>query len=166
MKHPVVPPIPDSFDPSTTWCEVRANHRVMRYHRAGSGSPLIVLGVDAMIETWPELPHLLSSRFRTIVPEVPNQAVDATIWLTSLIDGIGVSRAAMIAAERYHVPALELAVANSEAVNRLVLVTEGAAAVGVPHASVPMLILPRYLETGSAFALISRFLGGQRVASG
>jgi hypothetical protein len=138
----------------------------MRYHRAGSGSPLIVLGVDSVIESWPELPHLLSSRFRTIVPELPNQAVDATIWLTSLIDGIGVRGAAVLAAEGYHVPALEVAVANSDAVNQLVLVTEGAAAVGVPHMSVPLLILPRYLETGSAFALMSRFLASQKVASG
>src|SRR5687768_1279732 len=163
MKRPDEPPVSPSSSPlqvpsSDGWCEVRAHNRVMRYRRAGMGSVILMLGVDSLVPIWPELPRLLTTQFRTIVPDLPQGVDDAAEWLSSLLDGLGIGGAAVLAAEPYRATALELAVADRERVRQVVLVHDGSGAAAIPDPNVPLLLLPRHIEADHALALTSRFL--------
>ena len=163
MKRPDAPPGFPSPSPlpvpsSDGWCEVRAHNRVMRYRRAGTGSVILMLGVESLVLIWPELPRLLTADFRTIVPDLPKEVDEATGWLSSLLDGLGIGRTAVLAAEPYHSTARALAVADREKVRHVVLVHDGSGAAAIPDPNVPLLLLPRHIEADHALALTSRFL--------
>ena len=161
--------------PPETLAEVRAHDQVMRYRRAGAGRPLVVLrraiGPDSF---WPELDDDLVSRFRVITPELPPDCQDVAAWLAAFLEGVGLDRVVLVAADPCCLPALELALLNGYQVERLVLVPAGTAgetgldgtlATTPAGASVPLLVLRRGLSASDALPLLRQFLQHDRRAA-
>jgi hypothetical protein len=158
---------PSPFNlPAETLAEVRAHDRVMRYRRAGTGRPLVVLRgtADAL---WPELDAHLVTRFRVITPELSADCGDLAAWLGTFLEGVGLARVTLLAAEPCCVAALELALLDGYRVERLVLVPGGGAgetgldgtlATTPGGVSVPLLLLRRGLAAPDALRLLRDFL--------
>lgn len=105
--------------------EVRAHDRVVRYRRAGSAGPsLLLLAVGSSADLWPEFPRLLAERFRLVIPDLPDDAAEAATSFRSLLDGLGCASVDVIAAGRHCDAALELALEGHEGVGRVVLVPD------------------------------------------
>jgi hypothetical protein len=153
---------------TTAFAEVRAHDQVMRYRRTGAGRPLLVLcsalDPDAL---WPELESSLTGAFRVLTPELPPSRDDVAVWLGGFLEGVGLERAALLAADDCCLPALELTLLGSDHVERLVLVPAGHAgetgldgtlATSAAGATVPLLIVRRGLPSSEAIPLIAEFL--------
>src|SRR3954454_17703336 len=98
------------------WAEVRAHDQVMRYRRSGAGRALLLLRTtDRSDFLWPELLDALASHFRLIVPELP-EGTDGAPWLTDFLEGIGMPRMGILAAEELCLPAIALARHDTEQV--------------------------------------------------
>lgn len=148
--------------------EVRAHDQVMRYHRAGAGRPLVLLrsaaGPDAL---WPELEEQLVARFRVFTPELPADCEDVAGWVKDFLEGVGLDRVVVVAADPCCLSALELALLGAAQIERLVLVpggltgetgldgTLGTTYEGVP---VPLLVVRRGLSAAEALPLLRHFL--------
>ena len=153
-----------------TWAEVRAHDHVMRYRRSGIGRVVLVLRSDDGPEAlWPELADALAARFRLIVPEVPAADPDVAAWLTDFLEGLGMGGVAVVATDQLCIPALELALLDSDQVTRVVLVPggraeetglDGSLATTTRTASVPLLVVRRGLSAPEALPLVTRFLAG------
>jgi len=159
------------------WAEVRAHDHVMRYRRSGAGRAVLVLAPAASMEPlWPELGGALSARFRVLVPDVPPPAAgdDVAAWLGDFLEGLGIAGVALVAAEPFCLPALELVLLDAERVGRLVLVPGGggcggpAGEAGLDGAlataagggvAVPLLVVRRGMAAAEALPLVTRFLG-------
>ena len=154
--------------PAETLAEVRAHDQVMRYRRAGSGRPLVVLrGADDADALWPELDAELVSRFRVVTPELPTDCEDVAAWVADFLEGLGLDRVAVLAAEPCCLSALELALLNAGQVERLVLVPAGAVgetgldgtlATTLAGISVPLIVVRRGLRAAVALPLLRQFL--------
>lgn len=161
-----------SFSPPThpagSLAEVRANEQVMRYRRAGTGPSLVVLRVtgdeDAL---WPELDAELVSRFRVVTPELPADCKDVAAWVADFLEGLGLDRVVVLAAESCCLSALELALFNAALVDRLILVPagevsetglDGTLATTLAGVSVPLIIVRRGLSATDALPLLRSFL--------
>ena len=154
--------------PAETLAEVRAHDQVMRYRRAGAGRPLVVLrGADDADALWPELDPELVSRFRVVTPALPADCEDVAAWVTDFLEGLGLDRVAVLAAEPCCLSALELALLNAGQVERLVLVPAGAVgetgldgtlATTLAGVSVPLIVVRRGLPADLALPLLSQFL--------
>jgi hypothetical protein len=155
-----------STHPAETLAEVRAHDQVMRYRRAGTGRPLVVLRCtpDAL---WPELDAHLVTRFRVITPTLSTDCGDLAAWVGDFLEGVGLDRVTLLAAEPCCLAALELALLNEHQVERLVLVPSGAAsetgldgtlATRPAGVSVPLLLLRRGLPAADALRLLRDFL--------
>lgn len=161
--------------PAETLAEVRAHDQVMRYRRAGVGRPVVVLrGADAGDALWPELGAELVSRFRVFTPELPDDCDDVAAWVADFLDGVGLDRVLLLAAEPCCLSALELALLDALRVERLVLVPAGAAgetgldgtlATTFAGVSVPLLVVRRGLSSADALPLLRNFLGDVRHAT-
>lgn len=158
-----------------TTAEVRAKHSVTRYRRVGSGNPVILLDSgDGPDRLWPQLDAALSECCRLLVPEPPPSGTDVTAWLTCFLDGLGLERAALVAADRFCLPMLELALLDGDRVERLVLVAEGegghaglAGRLGTPASrKVPLLFLRRAQPSREAVNLVTGFLVGSPPSAG
>ena len=166
--------IPARHEP--TWAEVRAHDHVMRYRRSGAGPAVLLLHAgEASDALWPELLHVLSSSFRVIVPDLPDDADDVAAWLADFLEGLGFARVAVLAAADLCLPALELALLDADQVSRVLLVPDGPAgetgldaalATGARGADVPLLVVRRGLSAGEALPLVARFLAGDPGAVG
>jgi pimeloyl-ACP methyl ester carboxylesterase len=142
----------------------------MRYRRSGVGPAVLLLHPGEESGTlWPELLHVLSSSFRVIVPDLPQDDADAAAWLADLLEGLGFARVAVLAADGFCLPALELALLDADQVSRVVLVPggraeetglDGALATRSRGADVPLLVVRRGLAADEALPLITRFLAG------
>ena len=167
MPNPSILPL--RHDPA--WSEVRAHDHVMRYRRSGVGQAVLLLrsddGADAL---WPELGDVLAAHFRVILPEVPADGADVAAWLADFLEGLGVARVAVLAAEQLCLPALELALLDADQVARVVLVPggraeetglDGALATRTRGAAVPLLVVRRGLPAAEALPLVMRFLAGE-----
>jgi hypothetical protein len=154
--------------PAETLAEVRAHDQVMRYHRAGMGRPVVVLrGADDANALWPELDAELVSRFRVVTPELPAECEDVAAWVAGFLEGVGLDRVVVLAAESCCLSALELALFNAYLVERLVLIPAGAVSetgldgtlattlAGVP---VPLIVVRRGLSAAVALPLLRNFL--------
>jgi hypothetical protein len=152
--------------PAETLAEVRAHDQVMRYRRAGAGRPLVVLrgGADAL---WPELDTELASRFRVVTPELSANCADVAAWVRDFLEGVGLDRVTLLAAEPCCLAALELALLDTCRVERLVLVPSGTAgetgldgtlATTLAGVSVPLLLVRRGLPAPEARRLLLDFL--------
>ena len=155
--------------PVETLAEVRAHDQVMRYRRAGAGRPLVVLrgSADAL---WPELDAELASRFRVVTPELSASCADTAAWVRSFLEGVGLDRVTLLAAEPCCLAALELALLDADRVERLVLVPSGTAsdtgldgtlAPTLAGVSMPLLLVRRGLAATEARALLLDFLEGR-----
>jgi len=158
-------------NPAETLAEVRAHDQVMRYHRAGAGRPLVVLRSAGADPFWPELAADLGSRFRVITPELPADCDDVAAWVADFLEGVGLNRVLLVAAEPCCLPALELVLLNGCQVERLVLVPAGAVgetgldgtlASAVASPSVPLLVVRRGLAAADALPLLRQFLAHDR----
>jgi hypothetical protein len=161
-----------SFSPhphsAPTLAEVRAHHQVMRYHRAGVGRPLVVLRRTGDADPlWPELDAELVSRFRVFTPELPADCADVAAWVADFLEGLGLDRVVVLAAESCCLSALELALFNASLVERLVLVPAGAVsetgldgtlATTLAGVSVPLIVVRRGLSAAVALPLLRNFL--------
>jgi pimeloyl-ACP methyl ester carboxylesterase len=158
--------------PAETLAEVRAHDQVMRYRRAGAGRPLVVLrGAGGANGVWPELEADLASRFRVFTPELPADCDDVAAWVGDFLEGLGLDRVVLVAADPCCLPALELALLRGYQVERLVLVPAGAAgetgldgtlATTFAGVSVPLLVVRRGLAAGEALPLLRQFLQHDR----
>jgi hypothetical protein len=153
------------------WSEVRANDRVMRYRRSGTGAAvLLVAPCDGGDALWADLPAYLSSRFRLIVPEIRScPRPDESVVLQCFLEGLGTPRIAIVAANELCMPSLEVALRNPDQISHLVLVpggesdgstVDGTLMTSAPLESVPLLIVPRSVAGNEALPLIGRFLAG------
>ena len=171
MPNP--PALPPATRPPETWAEVRAHDHVMRYRRSGAGRVVLVLHADgddgAADSLWPELAAALAERFRLIVPEAPADGADVSAWLGDFLEGLGVSGVALVAADRLCIPALELALLDTDQIARVVLVPggrgtetvlDGALATSARQASLPLLIVRRGMPADEAVPLVTGFLAG------
>ncbi|MFL5617453.1 MAG: alpha/beta fold hydrolase [Gemmatimonadaceae bacterium] len=140
----------------------------MRYQRAGAGRPVIVLcGASEVDALWPELDTELVSRFRVITPEIPADCDDVAAWVAAFLEGVGLDRVVVLAAESCCLSALELALFNAYLVERLVLVPAGAVsetgldgtlATTLAGVSVPLIVVRRGLSAAVALPLLRNFL--------
>ena len=155
------PPITSAF------AEVRAHDQVMRYHRTGAGRPVVVLRAATDDSLWPELDACLAVAFRVITPEIPAGGADIARWLGGFLEGVGLDRVTVVAADAYCLSALELVLLGAEQVERLVLVPAGKArhtgldgtlATSMRGVAVPMLVLRRGLPAIEALPLLTHFI--------
>ena len=107
------------------WAEVRANDRVMRYRRTGTGRAIVVLLPGGPKPPWPELTDALRSRFRVLLPEPPEADCDIADWLADFLEGLGTSNVRIVAADRFCIPILELTLLGLDQVARVALVPRG-----------------------------------------
>jgi pimeloyl-ACP methyl ester carboxylesterase len=155
----------------STFAEVRARDQVMRYRRAGAGRPVVVLRPPGDTPPlWPELDESLAASFRVITPEVPANGADVARWLGDFLEGVGLDRVTLVAADDFCLPALERVLLCADQVERLVLVpagyadetgldgTLGTALAGV---AVPLLVVRRGLPASEALPLLLHFLESQ-----
>jgi hypothetical protein len=98
-----------------------------------------VLGSADFSPFWAALVAGLDGRFRVIAPEPPPEETDLAAWLASLLEGLGTSVIRVVAGDRFHTPALEIAHADPDQVAGLVLVAEQTPRVRVT--SVPVLVV-------------------------
>jgi hypothetical protein len=119
------PSLDQSRDPEE-WAEVRANDRVMRYRRGGTGrTSVILLATGRPLPPWPELFQALGSRFRVILPEPPEGDADIADWLADFLEGLGMSNVGLVAADRFCIPILELTLLGLDQVARIALLPHG-----------------------------------------
>jgi pimeloyl-ACP methyl ester carboxylesterase len=152
----------------STISEVRAHDQVMRYRRAGAGRPVIVLrGADDPDALWPELDAELVSRFRVVTPELPADCDDVAAWVADFLEGVGLDRVVVVAAEPCCLSALELALLGADQVERLILVPAGAAgetgldgtlARTLASVSMPLIVVRRGLSAAVALPILRNFL--------
>jgi hypothetical protein len=149
-----------------TLAEVRAHDQVMRYRRAGAGRPVVVLrgAPDAL---WPELESDLAARFRVLTPELSDDGGDTTARARDFLEGVGLDRVTLLAAEPFCVAALELVLLDACQVERLVLVPAGAPgetgldgtlSTALAGVGVPLLVVRRGLAPAEALPLLRGFL--------
>jgi pimeloyl-ACP methyl ester carboxylesterase len=158
--------------PAETLAEVRAHDQVMRYRRAGAGRPLLVLrGAGEHDALWPELDAELVAHHRVFIPELPAECDDLAAFVADFLEGLGLDRVVVLAAEPCCLSALELALLDASRVERLVLVPGGGAgetgldgtlATTVTGAAVPLLVVRRGLSAADALPLLRTFLDDVR----
>jgi hypothetical protein len=163
LDAPAEPAVP------ATWGEVHAHERIMRYRHSGAGPAVLLLGADVQGHSgdlWPELPALLQSHFRVVIPQLPSDIDEVARSLECLLDGVGATGIGLIAGGPYCQPAMDLATGGGEFVKRLVLVgLDNTAELKVPgaaanSAAVPILVLSRRLSVAKAMARALPFLRG------
>lgn len=167
-----------STHPAVSLAEVRAHDQVMRYHRAGVGRPLVLLRTATVPDAlWPELEEQLVARFRVFTPELPPDCEDVAGWVKDFLEGVGLDRVVVVAADPCCLSALELALLGAAQIERLVLVPGGLAgetgldgtlATAYEGMSVPLLVVRRGLSAAEALPLLRQFLeyGGSTAAMG
>jgi hypothetical protein len=175
--HPSMPKpsFADTARAVESWAEVRARDQVMRYRRSGVGrAVLLFLIPDHREPLWPGLLEALGAGFRLIVPEPPAADADIAGWLADFLEGLGMSNVRILAADRFCLPALELALLEADQVARLVLLPEGTGGRGevgatletaTRHMRVPLLVIRRGQPADEIVSLIKDFLGDGAAAS-
>ncbi|HEX5829986.1 MAG TPA: hypothetical protein VFY16_03325 [Gemmatimonadaceae bacterium] len=163
-----------SFPLPPDTCEVHAHDHVMRYRRSGAGRAVLMLRSGSAPEPlWPELPDALAARFRLIVPELSAGDGEVVAWIADFLEGLGIESVAIVAADGFCAPAVELTLLGDDRVTRLVLVPDDAAgAVGLDGAlattareePVPLLVVRRGLPAAEALPLVTGFLDGDGTA--
>ena len=156
-----------------SWAEVRAHDTVMRYLRTGAGRPVLVLRSDDDPHSlWPGLIETLRRGYRLIVPEPPPAGADVSGWIAGFLEGLGTATVRILAADRFCIPALELAL-ESDQVTRIVLVTEGPATTdagrglletAMGRSAVPLLVIRGAQPADEGMSLIADFLAEETAA--
>jgi pimeloyl-ACP methyl ester carboxylesterase len=164
-----MPNLTTTTHPSDSFAEVRAHDQVMRYRRAGTGRPLLMLRSSLEpLPLWAELDEALVGAFRVLTPDVPSAGVDAAAWMRGFLEGVGLERVSIIADDSLCITALELVLLNADQVERMVLVPAGTAsetgldgtlATSLAGVAVPLLVVRRGLSASEAIPLVRQFLG-------
>lgn len=155
--------------PSTdhTTGQVHARDRVIPFRRLGpSGAPaLAILAADGSDDVWADLAGLLAVDHRVYVPVLQATPDGATEQLSSLLEGLGLSRICVIAGGSFALAAMELAMGPGELVDRLVLVgsanggdEQGALSTRSSALPIPLLVLPRRIPVSEAHVLLRSFM--------
>jgi pimeloyl-ACP methyl ester carboxylesterase len=130
-----------STGPEVVRCEVRAAGVATRYARAGSGRPVLVLGLSDGTELHP-LARELGRDLRVIAPERwsgpggyagDRPPLPLAAWLGPFLEGLGVPNVTLVASSELAFPALAFALGETARVDGLVLVHDGVA----PSAAIP-----------------------------
>ena len=140
----------------------------MRYRRSGAGRAVVVLGPLGG-EPWPGLGDALAARFRVIEPDIPASA--DVEWLSGFLDGLGMRGLAVIAADPWCMPLLQLVRDDGDRFARIVLVPDGACESASAHedaivaagVAVPLLVAPRELPAADALIDVAIFLEQPRI---
>lgn len=164
MTQPLTSPRPSTAANATG--EVRAHDRVVRYSRAGTAGPsLLLLAVDSSADLWPEFPRLLAERFRLVIPDLPADAAEAVTSFRGLLEGLGCASVDVIAAGRHIDAALALVLERHEGVGRVVVVpeeeggTESPIQPGASNAvTAPIYVISRRLSVDEAIERVSAYL--------
>ena len=156
-----------------SWAEVRARDQVMRYRRSGVGRAVVLLLCpgESPEPFWPALLEALGADFRLIVPELPAADADVAGWLAGFLEGLGVSNVGVLAADRFCLPALELALLEGDQLTRIVLVSDGPGGPRHPsgggklqtplgQAALPLLVVHRGQPASEVVPLVTGFLRG------
>jgi hypothetical protein len=164
----------DTAHAAESWAEVRARDQVMRYRRVGVGRSVVLLlrSCEPAEPLWRELLEALSVDFRLIVPEQPAPGADVAGWLAGFLEGLGMSNVAVLAADRFCLPAVELALVQGDQLARIVLVPDGADASGrgpccgkletaLGQAALPLLVVHRGHPASEIVPLVTGFLRGK-----
>jgi pimeloyl-ACP methyl ester carboxylesterase len=161
--------------PADSFAEVRAHDQIMRYHRAGAGRPILILRSALEAQPfWAELDAALTSAFRVLTPDVPAAEVDVAAWMRGFLEGVGLDRVTIIAEGSLCIAALEMALLNSDQVQRLVLVPaghtsetglDGTLATSLAGVAVPLLVIRRGMASAEAVPLLMQFLEQRSTAS-
>jgi hypothetical protein len=159
--------------PPDSWAEVRSHDRVTRYRRSGTGPAVLVLQpADGPGALWPELLPQLEESHRLIVPEAPPAGIDIAHWLADFLEGLGLAPVAVVAADAFCIPVLELVLLGADQVTRVVLVPnghagdtglEGTLAPTIRDDAVALLVVRRGLSASEALPLVSGFFSGAEV---
>ena len=162
------------FARSESWAEVRAHDTVMRYLRTGAGRAVLVLrSPDDADPLWPGLIETLRRSYRLIVPEPPAADADVSGWIGGFLEGLGTATVRILAADRFCIPALELALLESDQITRMVLVTEGPATAdagrglletAMGRSPVPLLVVRSSQPAPEGVSLIADFLAEEPAA--
>jgi len=141
------------------WAQVLAGGHLTRYHRLGTGHPVLLLD-PAAGALWPAFAETLAAHVRVLAPALaelhPDAAVDAA-WLRDFVDALGVGPVALVAAPTLGAVALALA-DDAERVSCATLVTADGDGLPVGAAAVPLLVLPRTLDRQAALEMLLPFL--------
>lgn len=147
---------------------VRAGSTVTSYERTGAGHPVLLLvGPDADIATpfWLAIRKAIGAQFRLMVPDPAPSGNDLGEWLGGFLDGLGVSRASLVADEQVGVAVIGFALLAPDRVSRLVLVSSASpdvpgldGAVSDKLASHPLLVVRAHGDPEAVAASVVRFL--------
>ena|SRR5215213_9078261 len=163
-----MPNLSMSTHPADSFAEVRAHDQVMRYRRAGTGRPILILRASHEVEPlWAELDEALVNAFRVLTPDVPRAEVDVAAWMRGFLEGVGLDRVTLIAEDSLCIAALEMALLNVDQVERMVLIPaghssetglDGTLATSLAGVVVPLLVIRRGLSAAEAVPLLMQFL--------
>lgn len=165
-----------SLLPADSVAEVRAREHVIRYRRAGSGTPVLVLvHPDVRLSpTWSALLSALSDRFRVLVPELDGSVANTSQWITGFLEGLGACTVDVIADDPYWLPAVRLALGDDEQVARVVVVVSesdenvalrSALATGGTSTPIPLLLVGSKVSPQHLIEQVSNFLGAPSASS-
>ena len=168
-------PNPSTLNPPAEgWAEVRTQGQLVRYRRSGAGPAVVLLRPQSSPDAlWPEVTDALARCRRVIEPEAPAANRNGAGWITDFLEGLGLADVALIAADPFCIPALELALLGAEQISRVVLVPGGdveetglvgSLAASGRDAPIGLLILRRALPAADALPLVAGFLDGDGVA--
>ena len=156
--------------PPDRWAQVRVAERVTRYVRRGAGHPVLLLREQRdESPLWPALVDALAAHHRVILPETPEGGAGWSAWVRGFIDGVGCLPVTLIAAGEFCLPALELALLDTDRLARLVLVPcggadetglTGALATRPRARALPVLVVRRESPAGEAVAMVEEFIAG------
>jgi hypothetical protein len=163
-------PLPLPAARPETVAEVRAREHVIRYRRAGAGSPVLLLidGAERVSPTWMELIDALATRFRVIIPELDAPLPHNAVWLASFLEGLGAVAVDVVADDPFWLPAVQLALGEDELVARLVVVVHdsdddepltSALAAGARSTAIPLILVSNKLPPTDLVDAVTRFLG-------
>ena len=166
-------PLMESPQAAEAWAEIRAHDQVMRYRRLGVGKSLLYLDSRSGAEICPDLREGLAGSFRLIVPELPTAQVHLAGWLADLLEGMGANNVGVVAAERFCVTAIELALLGVDQIGRVVIVCpetrghsrrfdaweHGALESASRRANIPMLLVHRGQSIDEIIGLVRSFFG-------
>jgi hypothetical protein len=166
-------PPSDADHLAESWAEVHARDQVMRYRRSGVGRAILVVlrPPGSPQPLWPGLLETLGEQFRVIVPEPPAAESDAACWLGDFLEGLGMSGVSVLATGCLCIPALELALLESDQIARIVLVPDGvgrelggmgrgALETDTRHLPVPLLVVRRGQSADETIPAVTGFLRG------
>lgn len=127
--HPYTAPMTDSpfphrpGDTGTSWSVVQANDRATRYARTGRGRAVVLLHDDP--GSLAAVVSQLAATHRVIAPEVPREPGQFAAWFGDFLEGIGVTRSAVIASAPHAAVAMATTLRDPERFSHLMVLLEG-----------------------------------------